>query len=357
MASTALQMVNRVLKNLGQSEVATFTTTDRSSLALEHVNQAARSLFEEGNWDWLHRHDGYLRLRPKHDTELVSINDEDSAITDYDGNTITRAQVIVNAALTQNDDVIFDDVGAYFRYPGDSKWSDLLTKIQGMVDDAAVIHSFILDHVWHTDVVTPSDNAAEIWFPEYVLPDYVQTVTSARYQQGDIAVEFADPDVGFDRAVPRPVSEEGEPRVLVVGGLGEQTIINSTSQIFGTRPRQGLRAWISPLPDDDYLVNYSYRIKPTALTATTDTMLGVPESAIDRIVEDATAEMMLTVPTSDVTLGEINRRASLQKRERVAAMHRPDKGRRFSIKSLDRMGSGGRRRDRKQTFGSLTLDG
>jgi hypothetical protein len=62
MASTALQMVNRVLKNLGQSEVASFSTTDRSSLSLEHINQAARSIFEEESWDWLTRHDGILRL-------------------------------------------------------------------------------------------------------------------------------------------------------------------------------------------------------------------------------------------------------------------------------------------------------
>lgn len=350
MASTALQMVNRVLKNLGQSDVATFTTNDRSALALEHVNQAARSLFEEQSWDWLLRHDGALRLRPSHSGGVFTITNVETA-----PDSVSVAQVGVNIPGTKVANFVFDSVGAYFIYDDDAKWSNISSKIQGGFD-GPTFTSFLLEHEWHSNVSIPVDLDMRIIFPEYILPTKVQTVSSVRYQQEEVTIRFIDPDTTFDRLVPAPHVEEGPPEVIMVGGQSVHTITNFSSTTLGSPPTPSLRAFVWPIPDDDYLLNYSYVIKPDALAELTDTFPGVPESAIDRIVDDATAEMMLMIPTSDPTLGELNRRSSLQKRERVLSQHRPDKGRRFSMRSLDRQGRG-RNRLVKRTYGSLDLDG
>jgi hypothetical protein len=346
-------MVNRVLKNLGQSDVAAFNTSDRSALALEHVNQAARSLFEEQSWDWLLRHDGALRLRPSHSGEIFTLTNVTTA-----PDSVSVAQVGFQVG-TATSDYVFSNVGAYFIFDDDTKWSNMSSKIQGGFDGAGAppsITSCLLTHEWHSNILIPVDNDMRIIFPEYILPTNVRTVSSARYQQEEVTIRFIDPDTTFDRLVPAPHVEEGPPEVIMVGGQSVHTITNFSSTTLGSPPTPSLRAFVWPIPDDDYLLNYSYVIKPDALAELTDTFPGVPESAIDRIVDDATAEMMLMIPTSDPTLGELNRRSSLQKRERVLSQHRPDKGRRFSMRSLDRQGRG-RNRLVKRTYGSLDLDG
>jgi hypothetical protein len=165
----------------------------------------------------------------------------------------------------------------------------------------------------------------------------VQTVTAARHQNEEVSVVMLDPDETVERRFPAPHIDSGAPEVIAIGGITNGSVTDAAGPIVGTPAESdyGIRAFVLPVPDDDYIINYSYRVKPTALSAVTDTFSGVPESAIDRIVDDATSEMMLMVPTSDAALGELNRRSSLRKRDKQTSLHRPDKGRRFAIRPSD----------------------
>ena len=121
-----------------------------------------------------------------------------------------------------------------------------------------------------------------------------------------------------------------------------------------------VRVFVWPIPDDDYIINFSYVRRFAALTdpaATTpvESFPGVPEDALDKIIDRATGTMMLKTPTSDLRLGAANLAFATDAATKAAAAARPDKGRRFSLMSMDRVGR--RRSRRKQDFGELLLDG
>jgi hypothetical protein len=358
-SSTTIQLVNRILRNIGQPDVAAIDSENRSAMALDHLNAAARAHFDDHGWDFLVRHDGYLRLRPAFTQSWVAITNVEMS----DGT--TRGQVIPTG-ISQQADVAYDNVGAYSIITDDTKWDNMVSKIVGLSragDPPAALISMTWEHPWHTSGLVSTDtNNLDVIFPEYILGSEVHSVTGARYQQEELSLVFADPDDTFDRAVPSPNTRRGPPEMLIVGGLGTETARWGTSarETLGALPDPGLRCFVWPIPDDDYLVNFSYTREfkaltdPAAMNPVT-TFPGVPENTLDKIVDRATATMMMKVPTSSPQLGAANISLYREAAERAARANRPDKGRRFSLKSLDRVGRS--RHRRKQTFGELDLDG
>jgi hypothetical protein len=354
--STTIQLVNRILRNLSQPSVSAIDTANRSQLALDHLNAAARAHFDDHGWDFLVQHNGYLRLRPAFQGLNLAVTNREMA----DG--ITRAQILP-AGVTRTT-TLYDNVGAYAVLNDDAKWDNMVVKIQGVSETPApALTTISLEHAWHSDTSSTTANNLDILFPEYILGSEVHSVTGARFQQEELSLVFMDPDDTFDRIVPQPNTRQGPPEMLVVGGMGTQTIDNGNAvapETLGTEATPGLRCFVWPIPDDDYIVNFSWTREFKALTdpgATNpvNTFPGVPENALDKIVDRATATMMLTTPTSDPQLGTANITLYRDNAQRAAAANRPDKGRRFSLKSMDRVGRRHRRAD--QNFGELLLDG
>ena len=133
---------------------------------------------------------------------------------------------------------------------------------------------------------TMSSVAATLFYAEYMLPETVRNVLRISHQEQSLNLEQVDPIVEFDELYPRPSIEFGTPELISVGGLDV-----STYETAGTAPEPRLRLIVWPVPDDDYVLDYTYHYRHPVLEDTTDTLDGVPPNVVDQIVDLAAADM------------------------------------------------------------------
>ncbi len=130
-----------------------------------------------------------------------------------------------------------------------------------------------------------SGAAAELFYAEYVLPDTVRSVIRVTHQDDPVTLEQVDATVAFDELYPRPQIEYGTPEVVSVGGLEAQTYL------AGTAPSPGLRMSVWPVPDEAYVLDFTYHYRHPELTEKTSTLEGVPPEIVDQIVDLAAISM------------------------------------------------------------------
>jgi hypothetical protein len=126
---------------------------------------------------------------------------------------------------------------------------------------------------------------AELFYSEYILPDTVRSVIRVTHQDDPVTLEQVDATVGYDEHYPRPQIEFGTPEVVSVGGFDRQTYATGGSAV------PGLRLMVWPVPDEAYVLDYTYHYRHPVLTETTSTLEGVPPEIVDQIVDLAAISM------------------------------------------------------------------
>jgi len=95
--------------------------------------------------------------------------------------------------------------------------------------------------------------------------------------------------VRYDEIYPSPHETDGPPEKIAVGGFDIPTYDSSLDA-----PSPSLRMAVWPIPDDEYVIKYSYYYRHPELTDATDTLVGVPNAVVNDIVLQATATVMMT---------------------------------------------------------------
>ncbi len=131
-----------------------------------------------------------------------------------------------------------------------------------------------------------SEVNAELFYAEYVLPDTVRSVIRVTHQDDPITLDQVDATVAFDELYPRPQIEYGSPEVVSVGGFETHTHISGTESIA-----PGLRMSVWPVPDEAYVLDFTYHYRHPVLTETTSTLQGVPPEIVDQMVDLAAISM------------------------------------------------------------------
>ena len=157
---------------------------------------------------------------------------------------------------------------------------------------------------------------AELFYAEYILPDTVRDVVRVTHQEQPIHLEQIDPVIEFDELYPRPSLEYGEPQSISIGGLDVATYLGS-----GSAGAAGLRMVVWPVPDQAYVIDYAYYYRHPELTTATDTLTGVPQNVVAKIVETAAANMKAYYEKDYNALS-----LKADARRSLADMHRRSKG-------------------------------
>jgi hypothetical protein len=129
--------------------------------------------------------------------------------------------------------------------------------------------------------------ACDLVYSEYLLPDTVREVVRASYEQEELSLEQLDPTVRFDEMYPTYNYDTGEPRVFSVGGFDTQTY----STLSSADPK--LRAIVWPVPDNEYVLTYSYYYRHPDFEDGDSELVGVPPEVVNDIVFHAAGIMSM----------------------------------------------------------------
>lgn len=280
--ATALELVNRVRRQLRWNDTASFTASEDKAV-LDAVNAAVAVIFERWDWECDVRHDGVLFTMPEITSTGCSITTDTTTLTwgsgDDGGDTYAAASIenvtnpVVYAVLT--DDTDYGDTA--FRV------SDLAVVTSGFftVTEANLASRF--------PGATDSSAGVTLVANTYVLPSTVRKVMRVRHQERDVALLEAERFHLFDRAVQRPHdSTSDNPDVIVMGGIETSTTYTALLTDTSTAVT-GPSVTLWPTPSSELLLNYSYLMKRAEMTATTDTLANADRSLEDLVVQLAYA--------------------------------------------------------------------
>lgn len=267
---TGLELINRVLLYRRQPLIAVYSATDPEHVVtLNAINMAKEDILGTRRWEFDLRHDGQLITKATASSRLLSPTmDLSSGLTTAD---------LTIPTTTAQDELVGDFV-ARIVPTGDSDFGDTAFRVSsaaGAGDTATAVLPFVSPKAF---VAT----AADLVYAEYLLPDTVREVVRASFDQNELSLEQLDPTVEFDECIPSPHLESGRPRVFSVGGFDTSTYITG-----GTVPDPRLRAIVWPVPDDEYVLSYSYYYNRADLTSGTSTWTGIPPSVVNDIVWQA----------------------------------------------------------------------
>lgn len=314
MPTTALQMTNRVLRLGGEGDVSAFSSGqgNSSQAVLDIINRSAREILESHEWPF--------RKRWAEITTLPSITGSTASVTNgsaaFGLSGVTSVTAVTGEHIARL--AITDDP----TYPGTS-----FQIVSGLV---AGNFGGALATAWPgtTDAGTA---AYRVFAAEYLLPDTVDSVYQVLYDEQPITLTFTD-EHEIRSGYPRLWDDLGEPELVAVGGTGVATYDSSS---LSTAPSAKKRFVVFPVPDARYVLRYQYSIKYAEMTATTDTLDGVPEAVIDKIVEMAFAKADLSNIFNNTNRGVANLNAVGGAASRLQSNINPDKGRRTPVRSLD----------------------
>lgn len=281
---TALQLVNRVHRRRRMPDTGAFVVTEDLA-TLNAVNSAIETILSEKNWEFNLRTDGQLTLRARFKGVFAILQ----------GNSVLP--FFVGAPFSSNtltDDDVFGDFVTRVLLDGDSGISSFtgtphpdysntpLRMNSGTTVSGETTVSVVPTPIGPSGTIVHGS----LIYSEYILPDTVSSVVRATYQERPLTLEQVDPKVQYSEIFPRPHFEFGPPEAIAVGGFDTPTFNSDLSQ-----PDPGLRLAVHPVPDDEYIINYSYYFRHPEMTAITDTLDGVPPNIISKIVDMATADL------------------------------------------------------------------
>lgn len=312
---TALQLVNRVRLNR-REPTTTVIATPEDEVTLNAINQAVEDILSTRRWEFDLRKDGQLALRARLD-DCTIVTTAGSSST-----TIARSDGLVDAD-------VFGDYAVRVLPDGISDYANTAFRIERASSPSVNSTTAVLEVTFPT---TNASSAAELHYSEYMLPDTIREVVRVTYQEAPLQLDGVDPVVTYAEMFPAPNYRVGPPEIVSVGGSDISTYDSS-----GSAPEPRLRMAIFPVPDDEYIINYSYYLRHPALVILTDTLDGVPPAVVDDIVFAATSTVRM-VWDNDWAASHLGDLAQLQA-ARKALAYGGNKGRRHTISSFETGGN------------------
>lgn len=267
---TALQLTNRVRRLRRMPDVGSISETEDLA-TLDAINASIEEVLSSRRWEFDMRR-AQIALRP-YLTDLTLT----STVGFTDLMTVYRAD-----GLTEAD--TYGDYVVRLLPSGSTNHSRTALRVRYSSVIVTGNSSFM---TVTTDIDEALDGVAgRLFYAEYVLPDTVRDVIRFTHQQEELTLDQIDPVVEFDELYPTPNIEFGAPRLVSVGGLDV-----STYSVESTAPSPGLRLIVWPIPDESYILDYTYHYRHPELTTATDTLDGVPQDVVYQIVDLAAAKM------------------------------------------------------------------
>ena len=312
---TSLELLNRVRLFRRQPET-TVIATPEDQVTLNAINMAIEDVLSTRRWEFDLRSDGQLALRGKKDGLLLGTTA---------GSTSGTLTIIGVVGAD-----VFGDYVVKVQPDGITDYANTALRVESAITSGGNA-AFLVFEFPFPDTNSPAVDC-ELHYGEYILPDTVREVVRASYQEDPISLDQVDPTVRYSEIFPRPHDYFGPPEALAVGGFDVPTY-----NAHLDAPDPGLRMAVWPVPDEDYIVNYSYYYRHPELVASTDTLVGVPNAVVNDIVLQAASTVMMTWDQNYAAshFTDLSRQQS-------AAKHRAtggSPGRRHTIRSFERGGS------------------
>lgn len=328
---TALQLVNRVRRLRRLDDVASIAKTEDLA-ALDAINTAIEEVLSSERWEFDLRRT-QMTLRPKLGDLTVSTNAGNANIL-----IVSRTDGLVDA----------DTFGDYVVRILPSGSSDYANTSFRTLSSNAIIVGTVATFTCSAEIEeTLVDVAGSCLYSEYILPDTVRDVVRVSYQETPITLEQIDPVVEFDELYPRSI-EYGPPETISVGGLDVGTYLST-----GSADPAGLRMVVWPVPDQAYVIDYAYYYRHPELTTATDTLDGVPQNVVAKIVETAAAQMKVFYEKDYNALN-----LKTDARRSLADMHRRSKGQSADRKVAGNWeGTGARHKQSGSLLGGRLVNG
>jgi len=309
--TTALQLVNRVRRELRWGDTADFTD-DLSKVVLDRVNDAQATIFGTWDWDCDIRHDGVLTTWPE-------VNDFDCFVTN--GSTVILSY---NASLSADLLTAYDRRAVLrFLVTSDATQSDIAGRIAWGQNIILSVTSYFAASAKWLGTTTSSESLMRIVANEYGLPSTVRKVLSVTSQGKELRLEEVGRSQIYDRAVQRPHDRvEDNPEIVAIGGRSAITGLRSEGITIAPTEELYQTILIYPTPSSAYQLNYSYLIQRSDLSAVTDTLNA------DRSIETQLVKLAFARCMQDA-VGDFNPEAGMALEQRVmretAALHQNDK--------------------------------
>lgn len=313
---TGLQLVNRVLAFRRKAAVSAYAATNPEHFViLNALNMAKENILGTRRWEFDLRHDGQLVTKASTLSRSIA-----STITTTAGSAIASIEL---PTLTAADEIAGDWVARIVPTENSDYSETAFRVLRGaFVTTTATVTLPV------NVPVSIAAGEADVFWCEYLLPDTVQEVVRASYEQTGLSLEQLDPTVEFDELIPSPRREKGEPRVLSIGGFDIGTYDSS-----GSAPAPKLRAIVWPVPDDEYVITYSYYRRHPDLENGDSTLDGIPPSIVNDIVTEAIAMTKMAID-GDYAAAHFSDMAQSQAAAKHSA-YSGSSGRRHTIRSWD----------------------
>lgn len=280
---TALQMVNRVRLYRRQPET-TVISTPEDIVTLNAINMAIGDILSTRKWEFDLRHDQITTIARIDGLTVASR--PPSSTTPASGNVFFDETVFSQP----EDSALFGSFGMSILIDGSSDYGNTPIRLTSNGSATSVGGGFSVIVAFndpHNGLL--DDAACEFHYGEYMLPDTVREIVRASYAEEEMRLVQADPILRYDELFPNPGSRVGAPEVVAFGGYDIPTYESGA-----TEPEPQQRLAIYPIPDDEYIINYSYYYRHPELTAATDELVGVPPEHVNDIVLQAASIVMMT---------------------------------------------------------------
>lgn len=251
-------------------DVGAFTETEDLA-TLDSVNSAIETVLSQKRWEFDMRR-AQMTLRGRL-TGLEATNSV-SALSSF--------AVVRTAGLEQAD--VTGDYITRLLVTGSTSYSNTAVRV---IYAGSILGGVAVTLVAGAELQeTISAAEAEFFYAEYILPDTVRNILRVTHQENPLNLEQIDPVIEFDELYPRPSVEFGQPERISVGGFDI-----ATYQGIGNDEPPGLRMIVWPVPDQDYVIDYTYHYRHPELADVDDTLEGVPPEVVDLIVDTAAEQM------------------------------------------------------------------
>lgn len=302
---TALQLLNRVRRRRRMPDVGSIVETE-DLMALDALNGAIEEVLSGSRWEFDQRR-SQIRLKGRTTGGTIQTTDGSDAFT-YRRTGMTSDEMVGDFVLRVIPTESTLTAETAFR----------VLRASGIVVSNSMQGTFSVEMGETANFLAGTDLDATLIYAEYMLPDTVRSVIRVTHQEQPLTLRSVDPTLEFEEIYPRPHYEFGEPEVVSVGGYDLPTY-SSTSFPSSTPPPQ-LRMAVWPVPDDDYVLDYTYQYRHPELTDAASVLDGVPPSVVDKIVKIA-AEDMKAYYEKDVESAMAMRRMTLSSLRDIHANH------------------------------------
>ena len=267
---TGLQLVNRVNRRRRIGDSTSIAGLEELA-TLDSINKSTSEVLSARRWEFDIRHD-QIATRARLQNVIMTVTAGASTMS------ATKAP-LARAAVLGDYIVRALPVGST-EYPDTAIRIDS-SSANGLGNETLTMASAI--------PATISTTTGELHYYEYFLPDTVRNVMRVTHQENSLTLDQVGASVEFADRFPRSQIEYDAPRVVSVGGYDISTYETGTT---APKPRLKMNVW--PVPDDEYVLDYTYQYRHPALATATDTLDGIPPEVVELIVDLATSDMIST---------------------------------------------------------------